>query len=329
MNKQVSVIIPTYKRPDYLDRCIKALLAQNFAPDQCEIIIVDDAASASTQKQVEDWSTQAATAGYTIRYLTVTGPHHGPASARNHGWRNAQAELLAFTDDDCVPEMNWLQAGTQAFTADVDALSGRIVMPIPARPTDYEYNSFQLTKSKFATANSFYRRSVLETVNGFDERFTAAWREDSDLFFTLLENQKQCTLAPDVVIMHPPRSAPWGISLLEQRKNIFNALLYKKHLALYRQYIQFSPPWRYYLIIVLLLVALLGLCVPGVPFLPLTIPALLLWAYFTGRFCIQRLHRTSHTPAHIIEMIVTSILIPPLAIFWRLYAALRFRVFFL
>lgn len=79
MNKQVSVIIPTYKRPDYLDRCIKALLAQNFAPDQCEIIIVDDAASASTQKQVEDWSTQAATAGYTIRYLTVTGPHHGMA----------------------------------------------------------------------------------------------------------------------------------------------------------------------------------------------------------------------------------------------------------
>jgi cellulose synthase/poly-beta-1,6-N-acetylglucosamine synthase-like glycosyltransferase len=324
--KRISVIVPTYNRPDYLDRCIKALLAQNFAPAEFEIIVADDAASTSTRQQVEEWASRAGVEGYDIHYVPVTGPHHGTAAARNCGWRSAQAGLIAFTEDDCVPEMNWLQAGVDAFSDDVDALSGRIVMPIPGHPTDYEYNAFQLTKSKFVTANSFYSRSVLMEVNGFDERFTSAWREDSDLFFTLLEQQKHCTLAPTAVVMHPPRSAPWGISLLEQRKNVFNALLYKKHRTLYRQYIQSSPPWRYYLVLVLLLLALLGFCVS---FLPLAIPALLLWAYFTGRFCIQRLRRTSHAPRHIVEMIITSMLIPPLAIFWRLYGAVRFRVLFL
>jgi hypothetical protein len=61
----------------------------------------------------------------------------------------------------------------------------------------------------------------------------------------------------------------------------------------------------------------------------LAIVALLAWLYMTGRFCIRRLRKTSHAPGHILEVIVTSALIPPLAVFWRLWGAIRFRVFFL
>jgi len=45
----------------------------------------------------------------------------------------------------------------------------------------------------------------------------------------------------------------------------------------------------------------------------------------TGRFCMQRLKRTSKSPKHVAEMVVTSALIPPLAVFWRMIGAIRFR----
>lgn len=54
-----------------------------------------------------------------------------------------------------------------------------------------------------------------------------------------------------------------------------------------------------------------------------------MWLVMTARFCAQRLTRTVHTLSHVAEMIITSALIPPLAGFWRLRGALRFRVWFL
>jgi len=54
-----------------------------------------------------------------------------------------------------------------------------------------------------------------------------------------------------------------------------------------------------------------------------------LWMLLMGSFCLQRLRQTSRQPGHVAEMLVTSALIPPLAIFWRLRGAIKFRVWFL
>jgi glycosyltransferase involved in cell wall biosynthesis len=326
MNLRISVVVPTYKRPELLERCLKGLLTQKFTPADFEIIIADDAASDATKKQVENWARQAQETGHTIYYVPVTGSRHGPSAARNCGWRTAQAEIIAFTDDGCVPEMHWLQMGVNAFTDDIAAISGRIVVPLPSVPTDYEYNAAQIQHSEFTTANCFYRCSVLAQVGGFDEYFTSASCEDSDLFFTLQSQHFICIFAPEAVVMHPVRAARWGVSLQQQRKSMFNALLYKKHPDLYRRHIKAAPPWRYYGIVACLLLILLGLSV-HIGFL--AIIALLVWLYLTGRFCIQRLRKTSRAPGHILEMIITSALIPPLAVFWRFWGAIRFRVPFL
>jgi hypothetical protein len=53
-----------------------------------------------------------------------------------------------------------------------------------------------------------------------------------------------------------------------------------------------------------------------------------LWAALTTRFCAQRLRGASTDPRHVLEMALTSALIPPLSVFWRLYGALKFRVLF-
>jgi len=137
---------------------------------------------------------------------------------------------------------------------------------------------------------------------------------------------KAFVYAPDAVVIHPLRSAQWGVSLSQQRKSMFNALLYKKHPTLYREKIQAAPPWHYYAIVGALLVvigALLGRK-QGLAF-----GATCLWMFLTGRFCLQRLDQTSRERRHVAEMLVTSVLIPPLSIFWRIRGAIKFRVFFL
>jgi GT2 family glycosyltransferase len=321
MNVRASVVVPTYSRPDLLRRCLAALAAQDLGPAAYEVIVADDDAGPDTRALVEE---QARRGPVRLRYVPVTGPH-GPAAARNAGWRCAEGEIIAFTDDDCVPDPGWLSAGLDVFTEGVSGAWGRIVMPLPPAPTDYEKNESGLEIAEGATANCFYRREALEEAGGFDERFPAAWREDSDLFFTLLEQGRTLVRAPKAVVVHPVRPAPWGVSLRQQRKSQFNALLYKKHPRLYRERIPAGSPGHYYAIVAALLA--MPVCVAaGHPAWAL-VPAVV-WLVLTARFCARRLRGTSHALGHVAEMVVTSALIPPLSVFWRLWGAIKFRVWF-
>src|SRR6478736_2635149 len=100
---RVSVVIPTYRRPELLGRSLAAI------------------------------------AKPAVRYVAVTG-HPGPAAARNRGWQAARGAVIAFTDDDTVPDPGWLSAGVPTFERDPDlaAVTGRMAVPLPERPTDYE-----------------------------------------------------------------------------------------------------------------------------------------------------------------------------------------------
>jgi GT2 family glycosyltransferase len=287
MKPQVSVVVPTCGRPALLARCLQALESQSLPRDQYEVIVAEDRR------------------------------RDGPATARNQGWRRARAPIVAFTDDDCIPDHDWLRRGLEALAGGAHAVCGRIVMPLTGAPTDYERDAQGLERAEFVTANCFVRKFMLERVGGFDERFRLAWREDSDLHFGLLAQGARIVREPRAIVVHPVRPANWGVSLRQQRKIMFDALLFKKHPRLYRERIRAAPRWDYCVIVASLLVA------------PFWTPAWLVWLLFTGRFFVQRLHGTSRAPAHLLEMILTSIAIPPVAVFWRLVGALRFKVAFL
>lgn len=326
MMPRISVVVPTYKRPHLLDRCLVALFAQDFDPRAYEIVIADDAAHEPTRQVVARWMAQQQDCvGPRLHYVPVTG-NHGPAAARNCGWRAAMGEIIAFTDDDCVPARNWLNVAVVAFTGNIDAAWGKIVMPIPADPTDYERDAARLQSAEFATANCFCRREILAAHGGLDESFTVAWREDSDLFFSLLEQRAAIRYVPDAVVVHPVRPAPWGASLRQQRKILFDALLYKKHPRLYREKIRATPRWDYYGISGALLTTLFASASGN---MALALGTGALWGLLTGRLSLYRLRDTSRHLTHVAEMVITSALIPPLAVFWRIYGALKFRVIFL
>jgi glycosyltransferase involved in cell wall biosynthesis len=322
---RASVVVPTYHRPDLLEQCLAALCGQSGDLGSYEVIVADDAASEATRTQVEAWAGRAGNDALRFRYVAVRG-NHGPAAARNAGWKSATSDIIAFTDDDCLPEPGWLAAGVQAISGAAPAATGRVVVPLNSNPpTDYELDTSHLADAGFITANCFCRRSLLSEVGGFDERFTTAWREDSDLQFKLLARGCAIVHVSDAVVVHPVRPAPWGVSLRQQRKVQFNALLYKKHPVLYRQRIQRLPPLHYYAS----LLALIGAVAGGLTARRrLSLVGTGVWTLLYTRFCARRLRGTSRRPSHIAEMAVTSAIVPFLSIYWRLCGALKFRVIF-
>lgn len=326
MSLQVSVVVPTHGRPELLRECLRHLARQDVGHDAYEIVVVDDgspepahAGNAEVVQRVSRSHPRLA-----IHYLW-TARNRGPAAARNRGWRKAAAPVIAFTDDDTRPARDWLRKGLAALEGR-EAVAGRIVVPLSEPPTDYERDAAGLERASFVTANALVRRPMLEAVGGFDERYRIAWREDADLEFALIERGARIGRAPEAVVVHPVRPARWGVSVAQQRKVLFDALLYKKHPRDYRKAIRPSPPWHYYAATGALIGFLVALALGN---RPAAIVGGVLWLAITASFCAKRLAGTRKSPAHVLEMIATSAAIPPVSVFWRLIGAWRWRVLFL
>ena len=123
MHPLISVVVPTYRRHDLLERCLEAVAQQALPAEAFEVIVADDAASAETEQLVNRWSRR--TSGQ-IRYLAVRHAH-GPAAARNAGWRAARADVIAFTEEWKSRGATWAgrfvveRAGTGSWTLEVVA----------------------------------------------------------------------------------------------------------------------------------------------------------------------------------------------------------------
>lgn len=326
MVPRISVVIPTFRRPQLLLRCLTAVLTQEHEPDAFEVIVVDDGRDEATRELVEAVASGAPLAAE-LRYLRPPRGQ-GPAVARNVGWRAARGELVAFTDDDTVPSRTWLAEGERAMCKHVDwvAMCGRVSVPLRGEATDHARTMAQLATAEFVTTNAFVRHWAHRKVNGFDERFNSARHEDTDLQFRLMLHAGPIGRASRVEVVHPVRAVRWGRSLVRQRSAFFDALLYKKHPRLYRERLRRVPPWDDYLIVVVALAAVL------MPFLGepefaigFAISMLLLML----ESAVHRLRYTSHSPSHVMEMLATSALKPFLSVYWRLRGAIHFRVLFL
>ena len=325
MNKvAVSVVIPTFQRAHLLAICLDALQMQTCNISY-EVIVVSDGTDAETAALMNKYIQK-----FGARYSFLSLPEkRGPASARNRGWQFATGELIAFTDDDTQPASLWLQTFWKAYQASGKrkiAFTGNVMVPIPQRPTDYERNTAGLETAEFVTANCACTKKALQTTGGFDEAFTMAWREDSELEFKLITHQIPIVKVPAAQVLHPVRKAGWGVSLKEQKKSMYNALLYKKHPRLFRAKILASLLWNYYAIIFCFVLCIVLFIFH---FQLLAVLSAVSWFFLTVFFVKKRLHGSSLSVSHISEMLVTSILIPFLSVYWTLYGAYKFKVFFL
>jgi GT2 family glycosyltransferase len=325
MKPDIAVVIATWQRTSLLNRCLNALVKQSIDDSRYEIIIVTDGPDPQTVRFMKNWLTYySGKVAVTCISLPIK---KGPAAARNAGWRKAHGELIVFTDDDCIPQSGCLKQYWQAYLPYRDtaiAFSGQVKVPLSGMPTDYEMNTSRLEQARFVTANCACSRKALQLTGGLDEEFTMAWREDTALEFDLKEKDIPIIKVPNAIIVHPVRAASWGISIREQKKGMYNALLYKKHSWLYEKSNTERTPRYYYLITLMLLLALIF----SFNNFALMTGCMIVWLLLTGWFTWKRLRNTSRTLLHITEMAFTSAIIPVLSVYWTIYGAVKFKTFF-
>ncbi len=173
----VSVIIPTYNRKEWITECLLSLTNQSFPKNQYEIIVVDDGSTDGTEQVVRKF------AG--IQYIKQH--NQGPGNARNHGAEQAQGTILAFTDDDCIPDKNWIEQGINALDiSGLDGIEGETYTD-KSKTTPLSVITYTYHGGGYMTANMFYKKKAFEAVNGFDTSQRMLFREDTDLAWRILD----------------------------------------------------------------------------------------------------------------------------------------------
>src|ERR1700730_10745455 len=99
----VSVVVATLNRCNYLRLCLDALARQTAAVESFEVIVVDNGSTDQTAEMVRAYCDHARNVSY------VREERPGLSVARNSGLRRCRAEITAFTDDDALPDRQWVE----------------------------------------------------------------------------------------------------------------------------------------------------------------------------------------------------------------------------
>jgi len=163
LTSDLSVIIPTFRRPVELVEAITRVLAEQQI--RLEVIVVDDSPEGSARNAV------ASIADSRVRYLNSERPSGGkPALVRNQGWPHATGRFVQFLDDDDLPDVG-------AYTAMIGALeanSGKGVVFGRVEPFGNDPHELQLQEAYFNNATKRAR---------FSNRFGLRWLITANMLF--------------------------------------------------------------------------------------------------------------------------------------------------
>lgn len=205
----VSIVICTRNRAASLPGTLQALAAIR-SRHAWEVVIADNASSDATREII----LAADDCGGRLHY------HHvgriGLGAARDDSWRVTRGAIVAFTDDDCYPEPDYVDALVEAFERNPDAgcIGGRIMLfnPSHARVTiDERDQPMRHTSRRFVDAgilhgaNLAFRRETLEAIGGFDPMLGAGTPfpcEDIDVVAAALWAGAAACFEPGPVVWH-------------------------------------------------------------------------------------------------------------------------------
>jgi glycosyltransferase involved in cell wall biosynthesis len=202
-----SIIIPTYERPRQLATCLKSLTRLEYPSDLFEVIVVDDGNKAPLDRIVAPFCNR-------IKLILIRQLNSGPAAARNTGAVRANGKFLAFTDDDCRPSPNWLQALSVRFANEPESIIGgrtlntllnNLYSTMSQVITDavYDYYNNDSDQEHFFTTNNLsLPADRFRAVGGFDTTFPLAAGEDREFCDRWLQHGYPMIYAPEVVINH-------------------------------------------------------------------------------------------------------------------------------
>ena len=177
---KISIVVPFYNEEPYIERCITALLAQDYPKDRYEIILVDNN---STDRSVE----------IVKRYPQVHLASEtvvGDFAARNRGIRESTGDVVAFTDSDTAPDPDWLtEIARMMAESEVQLIVGNLQYGLKSKLLKliaaYEYQKSVMVFSGQErdiyfgyTCNMAIRKTAFDTLGEFPKVF-----RNSDIVF--------------------------------------------------------------------------------------------------------------------------------------------------
>src|SRR4051794_11500990 len=181
----VSVIVPAYNAESTIDDCIRSLLALRYPVGRLELRVVDNDSGDRTIEALRS---------YGDRIVLLHERKRGAAAARNAGVAGTQAEVVAFTDADCVVDPQWLEQLVVPLQDPRVAIAGGAIR---GRASGNEIERFgeeihdhrraieDLRPPYAISMNWASRRELLRELGGFDERFLRG--QDVDLSYRAIE----------------------------------------------------------------------------------------------------------------------------------------------
>ncbi|MEL6166236.1 MAG: glycosyltransferase [Cyanobacteria bacterium J06628_3] len=201
----ISIVIPTYNRPERLKECLESLTNLEYPRDSYEVVVVDDGSKMSLEPVVELLKNQ-------LEITLIKQVNQGPATARNTGANQAKGEFLAFTDDDCKPAPDWLNKIAACFANAPDSLIGgktiNILSENPFSTASQElinyllYNEDPQKATFFASNNIAISKDRFHKIGGFDTTFPLAAAEDREFCDRWLQYGNRMIYAPEVNVYH-------------------------------------------------------------------------------------------------------------------------------
>jgi glycosyltransferase involved in cell wall biosynthesis len=234
---KISLIIPTYNRKTLLAELLDTVYRQDLPEEDYEVIVVSDGSKDGTDEYMASMQCKHAN----LRYLTQK--NQGPAAARNNGVAYAKAQYIAFTDDDCYVNPDWLNNIIDIFeTTSAVGIQGRTTTYREKRtPLTHQIEN-QTGHPALPTCNAAFRKSAFEQVGGFDCSFPFAHNEDADLAWRI-KQIGTIVFRPDVVVIHPPRRDTFKKLAGRMKMLQSEFLLYYKNPSLYKKY-RSGSPWK-------------------------------------------------------------------------------------
>jgi GT2 family glycosyltransferase/exo-beta-1,3-glucanase (GH17 family) len=198
-----SVLVCTHNGAATLRACLEALSRQTH-PDY-EVLVIDDGSTDDTATIAESFPF--------VRYKRQD--HAGLSAARNLGMALAKHELLAYTDDDCIPDEDWLLNVVPVFDDARCVAAGGPNLPPPPRngteacvavapgaPSHVLLDDFEA--EHLPGCNLVIRRSALRAIGGFREEFVCAG-DDVDVCWRLQAHGGSLRFVPGAVVWHHRR----------------------------------------------------------------------------------------------------------------------------
>ena len=244
-NQRIAIVVPTYRRPEDLTRCLEAIARQTRRADQ--IVVVKREEDELTRTVIE----RLAAKGEVLTIATVGAG--GQVAALNAGLANADADIIAITDDDAAPRADWLERIDAWFAEDarIGGVGGRDWVHHGDRLEDevrcvvgklewygrcvgnHHLGAGGAREVDFLKgANMSYRRAAIEALR-FDTRLRGTGAQvHNDLAFSLAVRRSGWKLIydPEVAVDHYPaprfdEDARRVVSELAYRNAAFNQAL--------------------------------------------------------------------------------------------------------